>query len=176
MIIPNNYQSETPVELLSYHVALFPFSFANHYTRRISTRRGSRWRSFRNTIKARKRERSIPYDVAVTRRARGGRRWCAAQGLEGGGEERGSNGTTPEVADPSFLDPLNFGWYHLLAVQRGEQQMTLRFHSPGNRMSVFSAYLFLSPRWTVAPAIQPRRECTLGKIQTNRRPTASAIK
>lgn len=23
--------------------------------------------------------------------------------------------------------------------------MTLRFHSPGNRMSVFSAYLFLSP-------------------------------
>jgi len=52
-----------------------------------------------------------PYDVAVTRRARGGRRWCAARGLEegGGDEKRGSNSTMPEVADPSFLDPLNFG-------------------------------------------------------------------
>lgn len=37
----------------------------------------------------------------------------------------GNNGTTPGVADPSFLDPLNFGWYHLLAIQHAEQQMTL---------------------------------------------------
>lgn len=163
MIISDGYQSETAVRLL--YIACcrtFSFSFASHYTRRISTRRGSRRRSFRNTIKARKRERSIPYDVAVTR----SERWLPIVRRVGGGMRKGgSNGTMPGVADPSFLDPLNFGWYHLLAVQCGEQQMTLRFHTPGNRMSVFPAYLFLSAE---PPAIQPR-ECTLGKIQTNRR-------
>lgn len=94
------------------------------------------------------------HDVVATRNERRARsRWCGARVW-------GGNGTTPGVVDSSFLDPLNFGWYHLLAIQRGEQQMTLRFHSPENRMRVLRLSLFFTK--------PVRIYVHLGKIQTNR--------